>query len=992
MVDDSGGETHNTIRDSSVWGPVLQGRDFGDVDIDVTIQAVAPVPVALAQLPASLPGFTGRAPEMATLTSLLNPAGSANTVVVSAVAGLAGVGKTALAVQAAHAALQSGWFPGGVLFINLHGYEETRVEPDEALSALLRALGTSPEHIPHGIDERAGLYRSQLAKRRDPVLLIADNAFSEAQVNLLMPGTGPHRVLVTSRHTLAGLHGRLLHVRTLNEEAGVALLSAALRAARPDDERVRTDRSGMERLARICGGLPLALQITAALLKADPTRMPSELAGQLSDEVEALNLLRYDDGSGSRAPSVEAAFELSYRQLDETAARVFRLLPVNPGPDLSTDAVSALANLPTNDVRSAISQLVKANLIEPAPGAPDHWRMHDLLRLYAKKLSDTSAIDDRREQAQGRLFRYYLANSVDELAQVIRRQVDTGLNSLLGASGGYRAANVKFHTEPQWSVRSDSPSEGDLTSLLVYYRSLPSGRLVILGEPGSGKTVLALELLIQFLRHRSQGNNTPIPVPINATMYESRMSLDEWLARNLVLQYRIRARVASALVRDGWILPIVDGIDEMGMAGEDSGPAELIRRLNQYLRGHQLAPVVVTCRTDEYQSFRTQVQDAAHIRILPLTGHEAAEYLYDQLRFTAKSEQWWPVLANLQNEPDGRLARQLSTPWLLFLAVTAFRSDFPADLLAPAQAESHNYAQMEGLLLGQYIRATTLLHGSVKHYDPQYVQQWLAHLAYGLSWQSAHHGSATDIRLDQWWRTVGGGITRRVHLLLAMIPGLLWLTIVAAKGNLLLAGIGGLLTLALGAAAGRSSLPNSAVSTHLAARHGRRRLVTSLTVGLIAGLALGLISGLSSRPWIGLPVTLIICLMIGIMGGLAAAMRQNLLRAAGPQDLIWKDGRYGLIAGLIIAFLAVFVIGITSRSWSWAMAGIPIGLTFGFTSVAKVWARYHIATSILFIRRQGPLQFSAFLRWAQQAGLLRTTGVSYQFRHRRLQDWLMSRR
>lgn len=491
MVEGSGGETRNTIRDTSVWGPVLQGRDFGDVDIDVTIQAVAPVPVALAQLPAPLPGFTGRAPEVAALTSLLSPAGSANTVVVSAVAGLAGVGKTALAVEAAHAALQAGWFPGGVLFINLHGYENTRVEPDEALSALLRALGTSPEHIPPGIDERAGLYRSQLAKRRDPVLVIADNAFSEAQVNLLIPGTGSHRVLVTSRHTLAGLHGRLMDVRTLDEEAGVALLDAALRAARPDDDRVRTDRSGAERLARICGGLPLALQITAALLKADPARMLSELAGQLSDEVQALNLLRYDDGSGSSAPSVEAAFELSYRQLDQTAARVFRLLPVSPGPDLSTDAVAALANLPTDALRSALSQLVKANLIEPAPGAPDHWRMHDLLRLYAKKLSDTSAIDDQREQAQGRLFRYYLANSVDELTGVIRRQVDRGLDSLLDASGNYRAANLKFRTEPQWSPCSDSPSEGDLTSLLTYYRSLHPARLVILGDPGSGKTVLA---------------------------------------------------------------------------------------------------------------------------------------------------------------------------------------------------------------------------------------------------------------------------------------------------------------------------------------------------------------------------------------------------------------------------------------------------------------------------------------------------------------------
>ena len=165
------------------------------------------------------------------------------------------------------------------------------------------------------------------------------------------------------------------------------------------------------------------------------------------------------------------------------------------------------------------------------------------------------------------------------------------------------------------------------------------------------------------------------------------------------------------------------------------------------MRGSQRAPVIVTCRSAEYGSIGTQVKDAVHIHILPLTGHEAAKYLYNQLRFTAKPEQWMPVLANLENEPYGRLAQQLSTPWLLFLAATAFRSDFPVDLLGPAQAASHDYAQMGSLLLDQYIRAATFLYSSVKHYDPHHVQRWLAHLSYGLSWQSAHHGSATDIRL-----------------------------------------------------------------------------------------------------------------------------------------------------------------------------------------------------------------------------------------------------
>ena len=194
---------------------------------------MAAAPVALAQLPAVTAGFTGRDDELAVLAGLLDPAGSAGPVVVSAVAGLAGVGKTTLAVEAGHAARQRGWFGGGVLFIDLHGYDEAPVEPAQALDALLRALGVPAEHIPPTAEERAGLYRSVLAQISDPVLVIADNASSEAQVRPLLPGTGPHKVLVTSRHTLAGLDARLVDVTVLDETAAVELLDAALRAAPP---------------------------------------------------------------------------------------------------------------------------------------------------------------------------------------------------------------------------------------------------------------------------------------------------------------------------------------------------------------------------------------------------------------------------------------------------------------------------------------------------------------------------------------------------------------------------------------------------------------------------------------------------------------------------------------------------------------------------------------------------------------------------------------
>ena len=203
-----GGETSSTVSGGSFSGPVLQGRDFTNTTF-VTSQAPA-APVALAQLPPLAAGFTGRDGELAQVAALLDPAAAAGAVVVSAVAGLAGVGKTALAVQAAHAARSSGWFPGGVLFIDLHGYDQNPVQPGQALDALLRALGIPGEYIPEGTEARAGLYRSALTQIADPVLVVADNASAEAQVRPLVPGPGPHRVIITSRHTLAGLGARLM--------------------------------------------------------------------------------------------------------------------------------------------------------------------------------------------------------------------------------------------------------------------------------------------------------------------------------------------------------------------------------------------------------------------------------------------------------------------------------------------------------------------------------------------------------------------------------------------------------------------------------------------------------------------------------------------------------------------------------------------------------------------------------------------------------------
>jgi hypothetical protein len=212
--------------------------------INLTLIQEVPPPEALAPLPALMPGFVGREAKLAEIKGLLDPAAKAPAVL--AIAGMAGAGKTALAIHAAHAARQAGWFPGGVPFIDLHGYSELPVRPDQALDTLLSGLGIAAGRRQAGVDAQATLYRSALA-RLDPVLIVADNASSEAQVEPLLPGPGPHRMVVTSRHTLARLGARLVDVEALDVNAGVKLLDVALRAARPDDARIGAGQVQAER-------------------------------------------------------------------------------------------------------------------------------------------------------------------------------------------------------------------------------------------------------------------------------------------------------------------------------------------------------------------------------------------------------------------------------------------------------------------------------------------------------------------------------------------------------------------------------------------------------------------------------------------------------------------------------------------------------------------------------------------------------------------------
>ena len=380
------------------------------VGVQVVIQrGGAAVPEALAGLPPRPGGFTGRESETAALLRALDPAGElkeAPAVLVAAVSGLGGIGKTALAVETAHLAVERGWFPGGVLFIDLHGYDQEPVTADRALQALLRALGVMPEHIPAGADERVALYRSTLAVRaqeRGAVLVLADNASSPDQVRPLLPGDGRHRVLVTSRDRLPQLGSRLVPLDQLTPKEAYELLDRALRIADPDDTRVVDDPGAAEQLAVLCGHLPLALQIAVALLAEDPGQPVTELVAELGESRDRLGHL--DDGERS----VRAAFELSYRRLSSDQARLLRLLALAPGPEASDEVVTALVGAEASPVRE-LKALARAHLVERGSGR-GWWRLHDLVRVFGVDVGSREEGDAARERVLGFYLRCaYLAD------------------------------------------------------------------------------------------------------------------------------------------------------------------------------------------------------------------------------------------------------------------------------------------------------------------------------------------------------------------------------------------------------------------------------------------------------------------------------------------------------------------------------------------------------------------------------------------------------
>ncbi|WP_405871008.1 ATP-binding protein [Streptomyces sp. NBC_00005] len=380
---------------------------------DASVPAHGPV-----TLPPDPVGFTGRRGPLEVLLDQLDPStqSSPGAPVTSTIVGMGGAGKTALAVHASHQARSRGWFTGGILFADLHGYSHGGAQQaGTTAEQFLRALGVADAAIPPTPEAKLDSWRARLdclAENDNPLLAVLDNAAAAVQVSPLLPGP-PHRVIVTSRHTLSALSAHRVEVTALPLHEAVELLQAALQATHPDDNRVSDHLADAKRLAKLCGRLPLALHIIAALLRDEPDRPLADAIADLSDARTRLEILQYDDVDEQGRPlSVRAAFDLSYSQLlsdDSERARAFRLLALAPGPEISTETAAVLLDRPVATTRRLLAGLTRAHLLEKRQS--ERWGMHDLIRLYADEHGREQADADQRQAAINRLLDHLLTST-----------------------------------------------------------------------------------------------------------------------------------------------------------------------------------------------------------------------------------------------------------------------------------------------------------------------------------------------------------------------------------------------------------------------------------------------------------------------------------------------------------------------------------------------------------------------------------------------------
>jgi transcriptional regulator with XRE-family HTH domain/tetratricopeptide (TPR) repeat protein len=411
-------------------------------------------PAGLCELPRLVDDFTGRAAELVWVSELVSAESAPDTGVVGLITGSGGMGKTTLAIRAAHALRPN--FPGGVFFLDLLGMSPRPAAAADALWLLLRALGVADEQIPGDVPGRASVYRSLLRDRQ--ALVVLDNAGSEEQVRPLLPGAGAGRALITAKRLLAGLEGvRRLALGPLSLPEATELLTVILgqRAARDEEP-------ALNQLAELCEGMPLALRIIGNRLVSRPGWDAAELAARLAKEDHRLDQFKAGD------LKIATAFAMSYEQLADAARRVFRRLAVVPGRDYDAALAAVVGEVPAEVAWEALDELVDLGLLQD--GAAGRYRFHDLVRLFARTRLEEEESAAEREALTARVTSWLLRmatmagrwfdpgdgradlpdpdlfvfSSAEEAENWLRANVDNWLGALRSAADGGPDAHFRI--------------------------------------------------------------------------------------------------------------------------------------------------------------------------------------------------------------------------------------------------------------------------------------------------------------------------------------------------------------------------------------------------------------------------------------------------------------------------------------------------------------------------------------------------------------------
>lgn len=642
-----------------------------------------------------------------------------------------------------------------------------------------------------------------------------------------------------------------------------------------------------------------------------------------------------------------------------------------------------------------------------------------------------------------------LLSAAQRLAGDVRKQEDAALARLVADTGEPQPADVTFAQPGLLYWRTDGgEGRGSLAQIASYYRGLGRGRLVVLGEAGSGKTVLAIALVrdlsaaIVGMAPSSAGRGrVVVPVRLSLPAFDPApgednldeiapervgKQLDQWLVGQLSTVYGVAETTAAALVAKGWVLPVLDGLDEMDPAGERPQRAAAVLRALNHPTSMGLRPVVVTSRTERYAQVighldlsdedaaaqvsdgiggeSVVVQDATVVSIEPLSVPDVLAYLTYRFPDPADSQRceqrWRPVIDRLSVDHDGDpLVTALRSPLRLFLAVTGYcRPDSDPLVLTRYTTAT----ELDDHLFGLLIPAVTTHHRrhSGGHYQASDVQRWLSTLAGYLRREDLAGRSGSDLRLDEMWRVARGHAPRYLAAAALTTACAAVLTVGVAQVGLsydaltAVAVVGGAL-LVTGSAKG--SLSHSVTLQRvdfsaLRTAAGRRRLAIGLGIGLSFWLGIGLAVGPALGFARGLKVGLPLGLAAGLALGLAFGLQVRPTAIERPRRLVSEGLGHlttMLAIGLALGFAGGFALGLS--------VGLPVGLTvvptlglvFGLWLVRRSpWPRYAVACRLLARRRELPPRPAVFLDWAYDAGLVRLSGIAVQFRHREFQDWL----